>query len=303
MQKHKMENSRSGFVAIAGLPNSGKSTLMNAILGAKISIVTDKPQTTRKKILGIYTEGNLQVIFIDTPGVLEPRYEMQKRMMGFVSESIDEADLLLIIADVSKMHSPEEYFPPYFIEKVKAFKGKKILALNKTDLIFQKNKLLPIISYFTASKIADEVVPISALNSDNTDALVKLIESHLPESPFFYDPEVLSTQPERFFVSEIIRENIFNLLHEEIPYSTEVQISEFKERETGKWYISADIILERDSQKRILIGKGGDVIKRIGVNSRAAIEEHLGMPVFLELFVKVRDNWRKNDTYLRSYGY
>lgn len=294
---------KAGFVAITGLPNSGKSTLLNRILGSKLSIVTDKPQTTRKSILGIYTEANLQIVFTDTPGYLIPKYKMQEKMMDYINESITESDLLLVIADSTSIENPREYFPTGYIDILNNFPKKKILLLNKTDLIHEKKKLLPIIAGFNSSETFDEVIPISALKNDNIEHLIDVIDTILPESPFYYDEEIISTQPQKFFVSEIIREKVFELLHDEIPYSTEVQVSEFKERESGKWYISADIIVERNSQKIIVLGKNGSQIKKIGTNARLEIEEHLQEQVFLELFVKVREKWRKNDNYLKNFGY
>lgn len=294
---------KSGYIAIIGKPNVGKSTLMNAIIGSKLSIVTPKPQTTRRNVLGIYTQKETQMVFIDTPGVLKPRYELHKSMMNFVEESLSGADIIIVIADVTRPETATRVLTPPFIEALKTLKKPCIAILNKMDALSDKTQALPFISALEELGVFTEFIPISALQKDNTDTLVNILESLLPEAEFFHDPEILSTMPQRFFVSELIRETVFELFKEEIPYSTEVTISEFKEREKGKWYIAADIIIEKESQKAILIGEKGSKIKQIGLLSRDKVEEHLEFPVFLELFVKVREDWRSKTTYLRSFGY
>lgn len=294
---------KSGYIAIIGKPNVGKSTLMNAIIGSKLSIVTPKPQTTRRDVLGIYTQKETQMVFIDTPGVLKPRYELHKSMMNFVEESLSGADIIIVIADVTRPETATRVLTPPFIEALQTLKKPCIAILNKMDALSDKTQALPFISSLEELGVFTEFIPISALQKDNTDKLVHILESLLPEAEFFHDPEILSTMPQRFFVSELIRETVFELFKEEIPYSTEVTISEFKEREKGKWYIAADIIIEKESQKAILIGEKGSKIKQIGLLSRDKVEEHLEFPVFLELFVKVREDWRSKTTYLRSFGY
>lgn len=294
---------KSGYIAIIGKPNVGKSTLMNAIIGSKLSIVTPKPQTTRRNVLGIYTQKETQMVFIDTPGVLKPRYELHKSMMNFVEESLSGADIIIVIADVTRPETATRVLTSPFIEALKTLKKPCIAILNKMDALSDKTQALPFISALEELGVFTEFIPISALQKDNTDTLVNILESLLPEGEFFHDPEILSTMPQRFFVSELIRETVFELFKEEIPYSTEVTISEFKEREKGKWYIAADIIIEKESQKAILIGEKGSKIKQIGLLSRDKVEEHLEFPVFLELFVKVREDWRSKTTYLRSFGY
>lgn len=290
-----------GFVAIIGKPNAGKSTLLNSLIGSKLSIITPKPQTTRKRVIGIYSVDDTQIVFIDTPGILKPRYEMQRIMMNYVHESVNESDLLLYLIDIKDLM--ESDFPGYAVDLLKSFSNPKIIILNKVDLIKDKNQILPVMEKIIKLGLFTEVIPLSALENDNTDILVNLIKKHIPEAPFYYDPELLSTQPQRFFVAELIRENIFNLFKDEIPYSTEVQIIEFKERTAGKWFISAEIFVERDSQKRIIIGAGGSKIKEIGEKSRIEIENHLELEVYLELFVKVRANWRDDKSRLSSMGY
>jgi GTP-binding protein Era len=243
------------------------------------------------------------MVFIDTPGVLKPRYELHKSMMNFVEESLSGADIIIVIADVTRPETATRVLTPPFIEALKTLKKPCIAILNKMDALSDKTQALPFISALEELGVFTEFIPISALKKDNTDTLVNILESLLPEAEFFHDPEILSTMPQRFFVSELIRETVFELFKEEIPYSTEVTISEFKEREKGKWYIAADIIIEKESQKAILIGEKGSKIKQIGLLSRDKVEEHLEFPVFLELFVKVREDWRSKTTYLRSFGY
>ncbi len=292
---------RAGFVSIIGKPNTGKSTLLNAILGTKLSITTAKPQTTRRRVLGIYSAEDFQIVFADTPGLLKPRYAMHELMMEYISESVEESDVLLMVTDM--VDCPNEDSESQLIEIVRKFKGIKILVLNKVDALGDRKKALPLIEKFSRLNIFDEIIPVSSLYSDNIDRLITLIGKYLPEGEFYYDPELLSIHPERFFVAELIREKIFELFEQEIPYSTEVQISSFKERALGKWHIAADIIVERESQKKILIGEDGNKIKQIGQIARKYIEEHLGHGIYLELFVKVRQNWRNDKNRLKGYGY
>jgi len=293
----------AGTIAVIGKPNAGKSTLLNAILGEKISIVTHKAQTTRRTVLGISTRENYQSIFLDTPGFLKPKYQLQKAMLGYIERAVGDADILLIIIDASKLISEAESFEDEFYQYLKPINKPKILALNKLDLLDNRKKMLPLMDKAIKENIFNEVIPISALKKVSIVEVLKTIEKYLPESDFLYDPEYLSIQPEKFFVAELIRENIFNVFSQEIPYSTEVVITQFKEREKSKWFISAEIIVERNSQKQILIGHEGQMIKKIGELSRKRIEEHLQTDVYLDLFVKVRDKWRNNNTLLKSYGY
>lgn len=294
-------DTKAGYVAIIGKPNSGKSTLLNAILGTKLSIVTPKPQTTRKRVLGIYTKDKTQIVFLDTPGVLNPRYTMQKIMMDYVEGSVSESDVLIALIDMEKYTN--EGIPQDILNIVKNSGKPVIAALNKVDRMIDRKGVLPVIAELSDKKYFSDIVPISALKTMNVDELINTIEQYLPQHDFFYDEDMLSTQNQRFFVSELIRENIFLLTKDELPYSTEVSILEFKERDKGKWYIHAEIIVERDTQKRIIIGSGGALIKEIGEKSRIKIEEHLGLGVFLELFVKVRPKWRDDSNRLRSFGY
>jgi GTP-binding protein Era len=298
-----MEITKSGYIAIIGKPNVGKSTLLNSILGTKLSIVTPKAQTTRKKVLGIYSDSYKQMIFLDTPGIIKPDYEMQNVMMSYVDSSLDEADVVVYMTDLSKYKESNELIPAEIKKLLNKSIKPKILILNKSDLIPDKKAILPIISRFQKIGFFQAIMPISSLDNSDARRVVEELTKYLPEGPFYYDPELISTQPERFFISEIIREKIFEIYSDEIPYSTEVTIADYKERENGKWYISAEIIVERPSQKAIIIGEGGRKIKQTGKSARIDIEEHLGIPVYLELFVKVREKWRSNINLLRSYGY
>lgn len=298
-----MNPTKAGYCAIIGRPNSGKSTLLNEIAGTKLSIVTPKAQTTRKRVLGIYSSETTQVVFFDTPGILEPKYEMQSKMMQYVSDSIADADIITLLIDIEKYRTPESYFRGAQFKNLHKLDKPIIIVINKTDLIHDKKDLLPIISEITEYFNPKAVIPISALRKDNISGYISFLEELMPQSDFLYDPEMLSTQPERFFVSELIRETVFMQFRDEVPYSTEISIVEFKERAFGKWYISADIIVERDSQKAIMIGKQGQKIKKLGERARKEIEAHLEMEIFLELFVKVRKNWRDSNTFLKSFGY
>ena len=294
-------DTKAGYVAIIGKPNSGKSTLLNAILGTKLSIVTPKPQTTRKRVLGIYTLDKTQIVFLDTPGILSPKYTMQQIMMEYVAGAVSESDVLVVILDMEKYQI--EGMPESILKILENTNKPAIAALNKVDKLKDRKDILPYIAEISQLGIFKDVVPMSALKNMNVVELVSTIENYLLEHEFFYDEDMLSTQNERFFVSEMIRENIFMLTKEELPYSSEVSILEFKEREFGKWFIHAEIIVERTTQKRIIIGSGGALIKEIGERSRKQIEEHLGQGVFLELFVKVRPKWRDDSNRLRSFGY
>ncbi|MGA2299004.1 MAG: GTPase Era [FCB group bacterium] len=294
---------KAGTVVIVGMPNVGKSTLLNAALGTKLSIVTPKPQTTRKRVLGILTNDDNQIIFIDTPGHIKPKYELHRTMIGYISDSIAYSEIVLVLIDINSFNNGETLFSDEFIFLLKNCGKPIILCINKIDLLKNIKEVLPFIAESAKLKLFNEIVPVSALKNIGIDELIKVLKNYLPESPFLYDAELISTQNERFFVAEIIRENIFNSYGDEIPFSTEVEISEFKERENGKWYISADIIIERDSQKKIIIGEKGSKIKSVGERARADIEKHLEMPVYLELFVKVRQKWRNDKNLLKSYGY
>lgn len=297
---------RAGFVAIIGEPNAGKSTLLNTLLGVKLSIVTPKPQTTRKNVLGIWTEKNVQMAFVDTPGILRPRYELHTAMMKGVDEAISGADAVLLLIDATKGSQALRVVSPALQMQLSecATQGKPIFAaINKMDALSNPNEALQLFDKLAVMGFVKKAFAISALQDKYVSDVIEALSGEMPEHDFYYDAELLSEQPQRFFVSELIREVVFREMREELPYSSEVQISEFREREGGKWYISADIIVERKSQKIIMVGERGENIKRIGMVARKAVEQHLEMPVYLELFVKVREDWRDNPTALRSFGY
>ena len=291
---------KAGYVAIVGEPNVGKSTLLNTILGQKLSIVTSKPQTTRQRVLGIFNEENAQIVFLDTPGLLQPKYRLHQEMVKHAEMALSDADVILVVTEIS--HGAE--LPKQVTDRLFSANLDKpiLLVINKVDKIY-KPEVLPVLDAFLKMNKFKEVIPISALKNDNIDDLLKTLVTYLPEHEPFYPKDILSEQPERFFVAEFIREKIFEKYREEIPYSTAVEIREFKEREAGKTFISADIFVERDSQKGILIGKRGEALKEIGQESRMVIESFIQRSVFLELHVKVRDSWRENEQLLRRFGY
>ncbi|MDQ3019659.1 MAG: GTPase Era [Bacteroidota bacterium] len=289
---------QSGYVTIFGKPNAGKSTLINALLNFNLSIVNHKVQTTRDKILGILNGENYQIVFVDTPGILEPKYELQKFMLAELKASLEEADLVIHIVDAAKVNFDElkkvnEDYKDLLINK------KRIIVLNKIDLI-NKDNLLPLIERLKNDFNYEEIVPVSALKDENIEELKKIILTYIPTGEFFYDKDTLTDKPEKFFVSEIIREKILSLYHEEIPYSVMINLAEFKERSNNLVYINAEIILERESQKIIVIGKKGEGLKKLGEQARKEIENFLNKKVYLELFVKVRKDWRNNRKFIKD---
>jgi GTP-binding protein Era len=289
---------KCGYVAIIGKPNAGKSTLMNAFLDYDLSIVNKKAQTTRNKILGISTENNVQIVFIDTPGLFEPKYEMQKFMMTELKSSFNEADIILHLIDVtdfnlSELKLIEERFK-------KELKGKKrIIALNKIDLAEQDDVKSMMVQLKEEFRF-ETIIPVSAKEKFNLGEIKREITDSLPISEFFFDEEILTDKPEKFFVAEIIRQKILDLYQDEVPYSVYVDIVEFIERKESKDYINAEVVLERESQKVIFIGRNGDKIKTLGRIAREAIEKFLNKEVYLKLFVKVRKDWRKDKKFLRE---
>lgn len=325
---------RSGFVALIGEPNVGKSTLLNALLGQKLSIVTPKPQTTRHKIAGILTRTDCQIIFLDTPGLIQPKYALQEVMMASANDAINDADVVVILVDatnrgaISSLKNSAAISDRSEYGAAKSGQGGKkpvFLLINKIDLL-KRNEVLPIIQSASEVYPFDEIIPVSALSGENLDDVEKTILKYLPEGNAYYPEDFVSDRDERFFVSELIREEIFKTFKEEVPYSTTVEIEEFRESlpaqshiaseasatervsaKAGdterKTYIRAVIYVERESQKGIMIGKGGSALKEVGQNSRRQVEEMIGHEVFLELFVKVREGWRKNKKDLSQLGY
>ncbi len=288
---------KSGFVNIVGNPNVGKSTLMNALVGERISIITSKAQTTRHRILGIVNGDDFQIVYSDTPGVLKPNYRLQESMLSFSRSALADADILLYVTDVVDNHEKNKEF----IEKVNENSAALILIINKIDLINQE-KLEELVSKWQIVLPKAEIFPISATEKFNIEPLFKRILELLPESPPFFEKDQLTDKPARFFVTEIIREKILLNYEKEIPYSVEVEVEQFKEEES-LIRINALIYVERNSQKGILIGKGGKSLKKVGIEARKDIEAFFEKKVFLELFVKVEKDWRNKDIKLRSFGY
>jgi GTPase len=294
---------RCATIAFIGRPNAGKSTLLNTIVGQHLSIVSAKPQTTRKQVVGIYTNDTTQLIFTDTAGMLTPRYGMQQSMMNSVHESIHGADIVCVVVDVCTAVERTSLADPLLVRALHGVTVPVVLVLNKMDALPVKKEALPLIEEARQSTMFTKAVAISASQNKEVDDLLEVLCGLAPLGPWMYESDQLSTQSQRFFVAELIRESIFELYSDEIPYSTEVAIAEFKERSSRKWYIAADIVVERDTQKAILIGKQGAALKRVGERARPAIEEFLGTGVFIELFVKVRANWRNNANQLSNLGF
>jgi GTP-binding protein Era len=288
---------KSGFVNIFGRPNAGKSTLLNALLGEKLAIVSPKVQTTRHRIKGFLTKpGEYQVIFSDTPGIIEAKYKLHEKMMSNVKGALEDADVALLIVDANDNFEEVDH-----VFRQLRLKVPTILVLNKIDQA-ANGKIAEAETFFADKPYAAKLVKISALQQQHLDKLLKAIIEALPEGDPFYNDEDLSDLPTKFFVSEIIREKVYFLFEDEIPYHTAVMVNEFKEKQT-LIKIQADIIVQRDTQKSIIIGDKGKMIRQIGIMAREEIEKFLGSKVFLELFVKVRPKWRDNETQLKEYGY
>ena len=288
---------KAGFVNIFGKPNAGKSTLLNALMGEKMAIVSHKVQTTRHRIKAILTDKEYQIIFSDTPGIIEPKYKLHEKMMQAVKGSLEDADVALLITDAR-----EDVQESHAIFSSLRLKAPAIIILNKVDAVKDQALLQAAKSFFEQQPYCKEVITISALKKQGIDELLKRILSYLPEGHPFYEGDDLSDMPTKFFVSEMIREKIFQLYQEELPYHATVLVQEFKEK-TTLVKIGADIIVQRETQKGIILGEGGSMIKQLGTLARKDIEAFLGRKVFLELFVKVRPKWRDNEIHLREYGY
>lgn len=288
---------KSGFVNIFGKPNAGKSTLLNALMGEKMAIVSHKVQTTRHRIKAILTNKDYQIIFSDTPGIIDPKYKLHEKMMQAVKGSLEDADVALLIADARE--NPAE---SHEIFKSLRLKAPVIVILNKADAVKDEVQLNDSILFFKSQSYCKEVLVISALKKTGIDVLLQHILTYLPEGHPFYEGDDLSDMPTKFFVSELIREKIFQLYQEELPYHATVLVQEFKEK-TTLIKISADIIVQRETQKGIILGEGGKMIKQLGTLARKDIEAFLDSKVFLELYVKVRPKWRDSDLYLKEYGY
>ncbi|HPD95889.1 MAG: GTPase Era [Bacteroidales bacterium] len=288
---------KSGFVNIIGNPNVGKSTLMNKLVGENLSIVTSKAQTTRHRIMGIVNSDDYQIVYSDTPGILKPAYKLQEAMMRFVENALEDADVILYITDMVETPNKNQEF----LDKLQQLNVPIILAINKVDLSNQDNVVV-LMEQWRAVLPKATVIPISALHSFNVDELTKLIVEKLPEGPEYFSKDTLTDRTMRFFTSEIIREKILLNYKQEIPYSVEVEIEEYKESETID-RIRAVVYVDRESQKSILIGRQGRMLKKVGTESRLELEKFLGKKVYIELFVKVDSDWRNSDKKLKRFGY
>ena len=287
---------KAGFVSIIGKPNAGKSTLMNALVGEKMSIITPKAQTTRHRIMGIVNDDDHQIVFSDTPGVIKPNYSLQESMMNFVQGSLIDADVILFVTDIH-----EKYDENDVIEKLRNTASPVAVLINKIDKSSEE-EVREKIAFWQEKIQPDAIFAISALLDHGVSGIMAYIKEKLPVHPPYYDKDELTDKNMRFFVSEMIREKIFKLYDKEIPYSTEVIVTSYKE-EANITRIAAEIIVERDSQKNILIGKAGAMIKKVGTYARQDIEQFIDGKVFLELFVKVIPDWRRKKNYLKKFGY
>jgi GTPase len=286
---------KSGFVNIIGKPNAGKSTLMNALVGEKLSIITPKAQTTRHRIMGIISGEDFQIVYSDTPGIIKPKYKLHEKMMQFVNISLEDADVILFVNDVN------DIIDDGLIELLENIKAPIIIVLNKIDTI-DEAVLMQKVEFWKEKLPKCSLVAISALEKANIDTLMGAIKENLPLGEAYFDKDELTDKSERFFVSEIIREKIFLNYKEEVPYSCETIVNEYKDK-GDILVIKAEILVERPTQKSIIIGKNGDAIKKLGIEARKDIEAFVGKKVFLELFVKVEENWRNKDNQLKRFGY
>lgn len=290
---------KSGFVAIVGRPNVGKSTLMNQVIGQKVAIMSDKPQTTRNKIHGVYTTDDLQIVFLDTPGIHKPQSKLGDFMIKTAESTFNEVEAILFLADVSEGLGGGDR---YIIEQLKSVKTPVILVLNKIDKVHPE-ELLPAIALYKDLYDFAEIVPVSAMNGNNVETLLKVIGGYLPEGPQYYPADQITDHPEQFVCAELIREKILHQTREEIPHSIAVTIEDMRVEDNGIVRIGAVIFVERDSQKGIIIGKQGAMLKTIGQQARRDIEALLGSKTFLELWVKVKKDWRNQERVLRDLGY
>lgn len=289
---------KSGFVAIIGRPNVGKSTLLNFLIGEKLAAVSNKPQTTRNPVRGIYTKPQGQIVFVDTPGLHDPRDPLGNWMIKEVDKSLEGVDLIYWMV----LPMPPQPYEEKILQKIKSIKIPVILVVNQIDR-FPKPEILPVLEYYAQAHHFTELIPISAKDGDQIGLLVQKTFDHLPEQEPFFPEDQISDQNERFIVTEIIREKLFRFTEQEIPYSTAVVVDAFNEKSEKLLHIQATIVVEKDSQKGIVIGKRGDMLKRIGQAARMDLEKSLGRKIFLELYVKVVDQWKKNENSLRDLGY
>jgi GTP-binding protein Era len=297
---HERARPSAGFVSLVGRPNSGKSTLLNRLVGEKLAIVSPRPQTTRNRITGIRNLPEAQIVFVDTPGLHAPAGKLGAFMRHTIERALEDVDLVCVIADVTEPRHPD----PEILELLVRHRGPAYCVLNKTDRLRAKARLLPLIDAWQGTGRFREIVPISALAGTNCERLLGLIVDALPEHPAFFPPDATSDQPETFYVAEMIREKVFLLTHQEIPYSVAVKVDELTERKAPEaLYIQATIFVERDSQKGILIGHAASMLKRIGTAARRDLEAFFGIKLYLALTVQVRPEWRKDDRALREFGF
>ncbi|MBG9801130.1 GTPase Era [Brevibacillus laterosporus] len=301
MDNHKKkETFKSGFVSIIGRPNVGKSTLLNHVVGQKVAIMSNKPQTTRNQIRAVYTTDKGQLIFIDTPGIHKAKSKLGDYMVAAAENTLNEVDLVLFVIDATEKRGAGE---EYILERLKKVNTPVFLVINKIDQIHPE-ELLPLIDEYRKHHDFKQIVPISALQGNNTDALLQSILLEMPEGPMYYPADQVTDHPERFIIAELIREKVLHLTREEIPHSIAVTVEEMKRGENGKTlYIYAAIYVERDSQKGILIGKRGDMLKEISKRARVDMERLLGEKIFLEVWVKVKKDWRNQERMLRNFGF
>ncbi len=289
---------KSGFIAVIGRPNVGKSTLINKIIGQKIAIMSDKPQTTRSRIQCILTQDDAQIIFLDTPGIHKPMFKLGEYMLKAAEGTLKEVDAIFFVIDATENFGGGE---KYILERLKSTTAPVILVINKVDLL-DREKILPIISTYSARRNFAAVVPISAVDGTNIDTLIDEAKKFLPEGPKYYPADMVTDQPERLIVAELIREKILHVTEDEVPHSVAVDIEEITPRKNAPTYIRAVIYVERDSQKGIIIGKGGELLKGIGRNARPEIEMLLGTKIYLDLWVKVKRGWRNSNGAIQNFG-
>lgn len=289
---------KSGFIAVIGRPNVGKSTLINKVIGQKIAIMSDKPQTTRSRIQCILTQDDAQIIFLDTPGIHKPMFKLGEYMLKAAEGTLKEVDAIFFVVDATEKFGGGE---KYILERLESVTAPVILVINKVDLI-EREKVLPIIASYVDKRNFAATVPISAVDGTNVDTLIDEAKKFLPEGPKYYPADMVTDQPERLIIAELIREKILNVTEDEVPHSIAVDIEEITQRKKDMTYIRAVIYVERDSQKGILIGKGGELLKGVGKSARPEIEMLLGTKVFLDLWVKVKRGWRNSNGAIQSFG-
>ncbi|TRM12736.1 GTPase Era [Lentibacillus cibarius] len=293
------DNFKSGFITIIGRPNTGKSTFLNHVIGQKIAIMSDKRQTTRNRIQGVLTSTDSQLVFIDTPGIHKPKHRLGDFMVKSAQDTLNEVDAVLFMVNANEGYGKGDQ---YILDLLQQVNRPVFLVINKIDLV-HPDELLPLIDQYRNKYDFEAVFPISALNGNNVSSLIKELKSYIPEGPQYYPDDYVTDHPERFIISELIREKVLQLTREEVPHSIAVIIENLEERESGSIFIQASIVTERKTQKGIIIGKHGDMLKNIGQKARSDIEALLGSKVYLELWVKVQKDWRNKQSRLQEFGY